>query len=162
MEAFIEHYQRTIDMSANKLVELFSKTTGGSHATLPPPSSPSCATVAANAAKEKINESKKHAVSMCPSDFHFGNHFYPKVLRSKIGAVGKHFFALTNEQVVERYCKLNPTVDRAALAEYLAYKPKYFKWAGCDLFNVTNCDDKRQMIIIETNSCPSGECFLFH
>ena len=153
MEALIEHYQRTIDMSASKLVELLAKTTGGT--TPVQPQSP-VATSASNAAREKINESKKHAVSMIPSDFHFNNHFYPKVLRSRLGAVGKRFFGLTNEQVVERYSKLNPTVDRAALAEYLAYKPKYFKWAGCDLFNCTDSEDKRQMIIIETNSCPSG------
>lgn len=32
---------------------------------------------------------------------------------------------------------------------------KYLK--GCDLFKVTNNQGKRQMIIIETNSCPSGQ-----
>lgn len=148
MEAILEHYQRTIDMSASKLIELFNKSTT---ATIQSPTSNS-----PSSAKDKINDSKKHAVSLTAGDFHFANHFYPKVMRSKIGAVGKRFFALNNDQVVERYCALNPTVNRDLLAEYLAYKPKYFKWAGCDLFNVTDGNDKRQMIIIETNSCPSG------
>lgn len=146
MEAIVEHhYQRTMDLNNvggvnNKLVELMGR-------------SPSSGSLNA---KEKINESKKNAVALIASDFHFSNHFYPKVQRSKIGAVGKRFFQLGNDAVVSRYCQLNPQVDRQALAELLAYRPKYFKWAGCDLFNVTDGEGRRQMIIIETNSCPSG------
>lgn len=146
MEAIVEqqqhhHYQRTIDLSStNKLVELLAR-------------SPSSGSLNA---KEKINESKKNAVALTSADFHFSNHFYPKVQRSKIGAVGKRFFNLGNDAVVKRFCELNPHVDGDALAELLAYRPKYFKWAGCDLFNVTDDKNRRQMIIIETNSCPSG------
>ncbi len=39
----------------------------------------------------------------------------------------------------------------------MQYKPKYFQWAGSDLFNVTTAQGQRQMIIVETNSCPSGQ-----
>lgn len=113
-----------------------------------------CAT--SEAAKEKINESKKHAVALTAADFHFANHFYPKVQRAHCAGLGKRFFALTNAAVAQRYCELNPDVDRLVLDECLAYQPKYFRWAGCDLFNVTDGNGKRQMIIIETNSCPSG------
>lgn len=69
MDSIIEYY-RTIDQSANKLVELFTRSV---------PLSVGSANAAATAAKEKINESKKHAVSLTAGDFHFANHFYPKV-----------------------------------------------------------------------------------
>lgn len=39
----------------------------------------------------------------------------------------------------------------------LAYKPKCFLWAGADLFHVTNINGNRQMVVVETNSCPSGQ-----
>lgn len=32
-----------------------------------------------------------------------------------------------------------------------------FLWLGSDLFNVTTASGQRQMIVIETNSCPSGQ-----
>jgi hypothetical protein len=32
-----------------------------------------------------------------------------------------------------------------------------FRWAGCDLFHVTTERGRRQMVVIETNSCPSGQ-----
>lgn len=35
--------------------------------------------------------------------------------------------------------------------------PKHFKWAGADLFNVTTSKGDRHMVVIETNSCPSGQ-----
>jgi hypothetical protein len=38
----------------------------------------------------------------------------------------------------------------------LSYKPRYFRWAGADLFHVTNEAGIRQVVVIETNSCPSG------
>jgi hypothetical protein len=41
--------------------------------------------------------------------------------------------------------------------ELLSYSPNFFFWAGSDLFPVTNENAQRQMIIIETNSCPSGQ-----
>lgn len=32
----------------------------------------------------------------------------------------------------------------------------YFLWSGADLFSVTDDQGKKQIIVIETNSCPSG------
>jgi hypothetical protein len=51
---------------------------------------------------------------------------------------------------------LNPGVDETKLLELLSYKPVFFKWSGADLFNVATAGGKRQMVLIETNSCPSG------
>ena len=44
-----------------------------------------------------------------------------------------------------------------ALTKLLTTPPRHFRWSGADLFNVTNQKGKRQMILIETNSCPSGQ-----
>jgi hypothetical protein len=56
-------------------------------------------------------------------------------------------------------------VNIEKLSEMLEYKPTYFQWAGiareltlgCDLFNAVNHNGQRKMIIVETNSCPSGQ-----
>lgn len=40
---------------------------------------------------------------------------------------------------------------------WLKYQPKHFFWAGTDLIHVTSEQGKRQMVVIETNSCPSGQ-----
>ena len=48
-------------------------------------------------------------------------------------------------------------VNRQQLQDLLRTKCKYFQWAGADLINVTDAHGKRQMVIIENNSCPSGQ-----
>lgn len=67
------------------------------------------------------------------------------------------FLNLSQERIIERYCHLRPTVSRDALNEILSYQPKYFRWAGADLINVTTENGRREMVVIENNSCPSGQ-----
>ena len=67
------------------------------------------------------------------------------------------FFNLNRERIIQRYCHLHPAVAEKDLHEYLNYRPAHFHWAGSDLFVVTNAHGLRQAIIIETNSCPSGQ-----
>lgn len=56
-----------------------------------------------------------------------------------------------------RYTHLHPSVSPAALSEVLSYRPQFFRWAGADTFCVTGGDGRgRETIIIECNSCPSG------
>lgn len=52
---------------------------------------------------------------------------------------------------------MHPSVQRDKLKEILNHKVKYFPWAGADLLNVTSATGKRQMVVIENNSCPSGQ-----
>ena len=52
---------------------------------------------------------------------------------------------------------MRPTVDADKLREVLNHKSKYFLWGGADLLNVTSAGGKRQMVVIENNSCPSGQ-----
>ncbi|KAF9202106.1 hypothetical protein BGZ49_007683 [Haplosporangium sp. Z 27] len=65
-------------------------------------------------------------------------HFYPRVLNAQIHPMVGYFFSLGNERIIARYMHLNPQVSS-------------------DLFNVTTASGHRQMIIVETNSCPSGQ-----
>jgi hypothetical protein len=49
--------------------------------------------------------------------------------------------------MIARYSHLNPQVNTATLESILSYKPKYFHWAGSDLFNAVNHNGRRQMIV---------------
>jgi hypothetical protein len=92
-----------------------------------------------------------------PNSFEQENHFYPKALNAQLHPMVSHFLNLNHDQIIERYIHLNPKVDRDSLKELLQYKSKHFFWGGSDLFYVTTEKGNRQMVILETNSCPSGQ-----
>jgi len=91
-----------------------------------------------------------------PGSFEAENHWYPKALNATIHPMVAFFLNLSKVRIVERYCHLHPRVKREFLLEILSHRPKYFRWAGADLINVTSESGKRQMVVIENNSCPSG------
>jgi hypothetical protein len=64
---------------------------------------------------------------------------------------------LGNKRIIKRYCHLHPKVDKEVLEKVLSYKPNYFAWSGADLFPTVNSNGLRQMVLIEVNSCPSGQ-----
>lgn len=92
-----------------------------------------------------------------PGSFEAERHFYPRVLNAQIHPLVRFFLNLSNERVVRRYVHLNPRVDERALLSILASEPRYFRWAGSDLLHVTTAAGNRQMVVVETNSCPSGQ-----
>ncbi|MDW3651202.1 MAG: hypothetical protein R8P61_29255 [Bacteroidia bacterium] len=92
-----------------------------------------------------------------PGDFEPSNHWYPKALNAQIHPMVAYFMNLKAEKVIKRYCHLNPTVDKNKLEEIISYRPKFFLHAGVDLFHVTNTAGNRKMVVIETNSSPSGQ-----
>lgn len=98
-----------------------------------------------------------HAYEYGPGQFEPERHFYERVLNSQIHPMVSSFLGLTVERMATRYCHLHPKADYDALVRYMKYEPKYFRWAGSDLFNVTDAESRRQMVVIETNSCPSGQ-----
>jgi hypothetical protein len=67
------------------------------------------------------------------------------------------FLNLDQNRIINRYCHLHPTVNPQTLETILNHQAKYFLWGGADLINVTNAKGKRQMVVIENNSCPSGQ-----
>ncbi|KAI8898808.1 hypothetical protein BC833DRAFT_657495 [Globomyces pollinis-pini] len=99
----------------------------------------------------------RSATEVKVGDFEADHHFYPRVLNAHIHPLVSSFFSLGNTRIVQRYTHLNPQVNPQVLEDLLNYSPKYFHWAGSDLFNVTTASGKRQMIVVETNSCPSGQ-----
>jgi hypothetical protein len=92
-----------------------------------------------------------------PGEFEAESHWYPKALNATIHPMVNFFLNLDQERIISRYCHLHPKVSSTKLKEILDYKPKYFLWAGADLLNVTSAGGKRQMVVIENNSCPSGQ-----
>lgn len=99
----------------------------------------------------------KEIIKVSPNDFEQDDHFYPKALNSQLHAMVSHFFNLDHERIVKRYCYLNPQVDGDKLTEILKYQSKHFFWGGSDLFYVTTENGNRRMVVLETNSCPSGQ-----
>lgn len=67
------------------------------------------------------------------------------------------FLNLEKDRIIERSCHLHPTVDWKFLYDVLAFRPRYFRWAGADLINVVTEKGTRTMVVIENNSCPSGQ-----
>ena len=92
-----------------------------------------------------------------PGQFEAHQHWYPKALNATIHPMVNFFLNLEQERIVTRYCHMHPTVKADALHDILSYKSKYFLWAGADLLNVTSAEGKRQMVVLENNSCPSGQ-----
>ena len=92
-----------------------------------------------------------------PSSFIPHKHWYPKALNAQIHPLVAYFMNMSNERIAQRFTYLNPSVDSNYLQTLLTYKPKYFKWSGTDLMHTTTTKGKKQVVVIETNSCPSGQ-----
>lgn len=92
-----------------------------------------------------------------PREFEAHRHWYPKALNATIHPMVSFFLNLSQERIIQRYCHLHPTVKAHTLREWLNYPCQHFLWAGADLLNVTSAGGKRQMVVIENNSCPSGQ-----
>ena len=92
-----------------------------------------------------------------PGDFEPSRHWYPRAANAQIHPLVAYFMNLRPKKIINRYCHLNPMVDRDYLEELLQYKPRYFQHAGTDLFHVTDARGNRSMVVIETNSSPSGQ-----
>ena len=102
-------------------------------------------------------ETLKSAVLIQPGEFEAYRHWYPKALNATIHPMINFFLNLGQDRIITRYCHMHPTVNAEKLKEILDYKARYFLWAGADLLNVTSAGGKRQMVVIENNSCPSGQ-----
>jgi len=92
-----------------------------------------------------------------PNEFEPHRHWYPKALNATIHPMISFFLSLGQERIITRYCHMHPQVDKEKLRDILNHKSRYFLWGGADLLNVTSAGGKRQMVVIENNSCPSGQ-----
>jgi hypothetical protein len=98
----------------------------------------------------------QHAAVVAPGSFEPRNHFYSRVLNAQIHPLVAFFMRMSMRRIVNRYCHLNPRVDPEFLEDVLSYVPKHFRWAGADLFCTTTAAGNRRLVVVETNSCPSG------
>ncbi|GAB5364849.1 hypothetical protein AAMO2058_001005600 [Amorphochlora amoebiformis] len=98
----------------------------------------------------------KFATLFEPDSFVAEESYYSRVLNAQRHPLVSSFMGLSNDVIAARYCHLHPSTDEKVLLDVLKTPKKYFNWAGVDLFSVTDDNGKKQMIIIETNSCPSG------
>lgn len=92
-----------------------------------------------------------------PDGFILERHYYNKVINAQSHQLVKFFFNMTTERIIERYCHLHPMADKAHLSEILSYKPSHLQWSGTDLFHVTTDKGNKRMVVVETNSSPSGQ-----
>ncbi len=92
-----------------------------------------------------------------PNQFEQDDHFYSKALNSQLHSMVSYFFNLDHERIIKRYIHLNPQVSAKALRNILTHQTKHFFWGGADLFYVTTEAGNRRMVVLETNSCPSGQ-----
>lgn len=98
-----------------------------------------------------------HATRIEPGSFEAHRHWYPKALNATIHPMVAFFLRLGKDRIISRYCHLNPRVGADKLDELLSYRCRYFLWSGADLLNVTTAGGQRQMVVVENNSCPSGQ-----
>lgn len=92
-----------------------------------------------------------------PGGFEPEAHYYPRVPNAQLHPLVKSFLHLGNERIATRYCHLHPEADAKTVHAVLATAPRLFRWAGADLFHVTNDKGVRKNVVVETNSCPSGQ-----
>lgn len=92
-----------------------------------------------------------------PGEFDSESHFYPRAQNAQIHPLVGSFFKMSIERLVSRYCHLHPYTNRDILREILTTPPKYLFWSGSDIFNVSTEGGVKQKLIVETNSCPSGQ-----
>lgn len=85
------------------------------------------------------------------------NHFYPRVPNARLHPLVRMFLRLSNERLAIRYCHLNPRADREAVLSLLQTPTRHLRWAGADLFHVSDDRGARLNVVIETNSSPSGQ-----
>ena len=101
--------------------------------------------------------SLRYAERIAPASFEAHQHWYPKALNATIHPLVNFFLSLDSERIIKRYCHLRPQVEAEVLRELLNKPTRHFLWAGADLINVTSTKGGRRPVVIENNSCPSGQ-----
>ncbi len=97
-----------------------------------------------------------HATTVRPEPFDPSAHSYEKVLHAQLHPVVAYFMRMSQDALVARYCHLNPAVSPAAMHNLLSSTCTHLRWAGADLLHATDISGRRRMVVLETNSCPSG------
>ncbi|MGB0647403.1 MAG: hypothetical protein ACPGQS_09535 [Bradymonadia bacterium] len=97
-----------------------------------------------------------NATTVKPESFIAHRHYYPRVLNAQIHPMVSFFMRMGNRRIVDRYCHLNPRVSPKFLLDLLEQPTHHLRWAGADLLCTTTATGNRRLVVVETNSCPSG------
>ncbi len=106
---------------------------------------------------DAVSSPSNAPVAIEPGSFDHSAHFYPRVPKTPIHPLVDRFLHLGNQRIADLYLDTHPSVDPQTVRTALAAENRYFRWAGCDLIATTRESGKRQILVIETNSCPSGQ-----
>ena len=87
-------------------------------------------------------------------------YFSEHASRATIDPTVAKFMKMTSMDMINRYSRLHPLINCDVLQRYMKYVPIYFHWAGADLFPVTTEYGLQKMVVLETNSCPSGQKYM--
>jgi len=92
-----------------------------------------------------------------PGEFDPDRHFYPRAQNAQIDPLVASFFRMPIGRLIKRYCHLHPHANADRLTEVMTTAPRYLRWSGSDIFNVSTEMGVKTKYIVETNSCPSGQ-----
>lgn len=98
-----------------------------------------------------------HSERVVPGGFAGEKHFYAGILTEKLHPLVASFLRHSNEDLARHYARLCPAADERAVNEIFSYTPAHFYWAGADLLHAADTMGARHMVVLETNSCPSGQ-----
>ena len=101
--------------------------------------------------------SQRHCTLIEPGSFDPARCFYPRVPNAQVHPLVRHLLRLGNRRIAERYCHMHPEASHDAVHAALAEQMRWFNWGGADLFTCTTPLGVRRTVVIETNSCPSGQ-----
>ena len=100
---------------------------------------------------------ERRARQVAPGAFEPTRCFYSRVPNAQVHPLVRHLLRLGNRRIAERYCHMHPEATPQAVHAALAERPRWFHWGGADLFTCTTPQGVRRTVVIETNSCPSGQ-----
>lgn len=103
------------------------------------------------------HEARREVLLVGPGSFRAEQHYYPQVLGATLHPLVERFLAMDHRQIADHHAMRNPEVAPGAVARALTTVPRHFHWAGADLFNVATEDGRRHLVVLETNSSPSGQ-----
>ncbi|MDF1798355.1 MAG: hypothetical protein P1V81_04195 [Planctomycetota bacterium] len=92
-----------------------------------------------------------------PGQFETERHFYPRTQNAQIHPLVLGFMRMSLERILLRYCHLHPGVDPKVLEQVLTTEPRQLRWSGSDILNVSSAGGTKHKLVVETNSCPSGQ-----
>jgi hypothetical protein len=92
-----------------------------------------------------------------PGAFRVEPHFYAEARAQRLHPEVRRLLQMPPVEIAGRYADRHPEVDVAYLERILRSRPRFVRWAGCDLLLTRGGPDRHRVLVLETNSCPAGQ-----